>query len=378
MVDRTFCVMAKSIVRDVLLAMGVALSSVAAANPLFEGWYADPQIRSFGGTYWIYPTTSTNFSEQTQFDCFSSPDLKTWKRHGRILSTNEIAWARGCLWAPDVQEKDGRYYLFFSANNAYPVGGKQVDGEPQAEPGLAKYGGIGVAVADRPEGPYRDLLGKPLVDRFWNGAQPIDQYVFRYGDGWYMVYGGWSKCNLVRLAPDFGSLLPFEDGRLWRPFTPEGYAEGSVMFERKGVWYFMYSFGSWEDDTYGVRYSTAKTPFGPFVYRGCILSSQRPLATGAGHNSVLCLPDTDDWYICYHRRPIPNASPHHRVTCLDKLSFNDDGTIRPVAMTAAMTLGRHDPQRARTQHRRHGPKFGTSKRACLIVGPPMRYTYQDK
>lgn len=319
-----------------LLAVGVMAWTVAvqAANPLFDGWYADPQIRRFGERYWIYPTCSTNFTEQTQFDCFSSDDLKTWTRHERILSTNEIVWARGCLWAPDAQEKDGKYYLFFSANNAYPVGGRQVDAEPQAEPGLAKYGGIGVAVADRPEGPYRDLLGKPLIDRFWNGAQPIDQYVFCYGGDWYMVYGGWHKCNLVRLSPDFKSLVPFDDGRLWRPFTPEGYAEGSVLFERKGIWYFMYSFGSWEDETYGVRYSTADTPFGPFVYRGCVLSSQRPLATGAGHHSVICLPGTDDWYICYHRRPIPNASPHHRVTCLDRMFFNADGTISPVVMTA--------------------------------------------
>ena len=311
----------------------LSLAKDYGTNPLFDGWYADPQIRVFGKEYWIFPTYSHEFAEQTFLDAFSSTDLKAWTKHERVLSTNEISWARGCFWAPDAQEKDGRYYLFFSANNAFPVSEKPEEGEPQKEPGIWKYGGIGVAVADRPEGPYRDLIGKPLVDRFWNAAQPIDQYVFSYKGDWYMVYGGWRKCNLIRLAPDFKSLVPFPDGRMWHPIDVPDYVEGSVMFERKGVWYFMYSSGAWTRDTYNVRYCTAKTPFGPFTYRGCVLSSQKPLATGAGHHSVLCMPGTDDWYICYHRRPIPNESPHHRVTCLDRLYFNDDGTIRPVVMT---------------------------------------------
>lgn len=303
------------------------------ANQLVEGWYADPQIRHFGGKYWIFPTASRPFAEQTYLDAFSSDDLVKWQRHANILTTNEVSWARGCLWAPDAFQKDGRYYLFFSANDAYPVGGKKEDGTPQKEPGLSKYGGIGVAVADAPEGPYRDLIGKPLIDRFWNGAQPIDQYVFTYQGEWYMVYGGWRKCNLVRLAPDFKSLLPFADGRLWQPFTPPEYTEGAVMFERKGVWYFMYSSGNWTDGSYCVKYSVAKTPLGPFEFKGCVLGSQEPIATGAGHHSVICKPGTDEWYICYHRRPIPNLSPHHRVTCLDRMFFDSNGDIRPIIMT---------------------------------------------
>ena len=304
-----------------------------AGNPVLPGWYADPQIRRYGETYWIYPTYSHAFKDQVFFDAFSSRDLKTWTKHEKILTTNAVAWARGALWAPDAHEKDGKYYLFFGANDAYPVGGKRVDGDPQAEPGISHYGGIGVAVADRPEGPYRDLIGKPLVDRFWNAAQPIDQYVFCHEGDWYMVYGGWGRCNLVRLAPDFKSLVPFPDGKMWRDFTPKGYVEGSVMFERKGTWYFMYSSGNWTADSYCVNYSMAKSPFGPFEFKGKVLSSQRPLATGAGHHSVVNIPGTDDWYICYHRRPIPSLSPHHRVTCLDRLLFNADGTIRPVVMT---------------------------------------------
>ena len=215
------------------------------ANPIFDGWYADPQIRRYGDEWWVFPTTSAPFQKQTSFDAFSSKDMKTWTKHSRVLTVKEVSWARGAMWAPDAHKIGGKYYLFFSANDAYPVGGRREDGVPQGEVKLHGYGGIGVAVADRPEGPYRDLIGKPLIDRFWNRAQPIDQYVFEYKGEWYMIYGGWRRCNLVKLAKDFRSLVPFEDGAMWRDMTPKGYVEGSVMFERKGRWYFMYSCGSW-------------------------------------------------------------------------------------------------------------------------------------
>lgn len=314
-----------------LFATAGALCS-DAANPIFEGWYADPQIRRYGDTYWIFPTFSAPFKRQTFMDVFSSKDLKTWTKHSKALKTADISWANSCLWAPDAHEVDGKYYLFFSANDTYPLtGGRK--GTAVRAIGDPKYGGIGVAVADKPEGPYKDLIGKPLIDRFWNGAQPIDQYVFKYKDEWYMIYGGWGRCNLVKLAHDFKSLEPLPDGRMWRDMTPKDYVEGSVMFERKGKWYFMYSSGRWTADDYRVNYSVGDSPFGPFTFKGKILGIRRPIATGAGHHSVICMPGTDDWYICYHRRPIPSKSRHHRVTCLDRMYFEPNGDIRPVVMS---------------------------------------------
>ena len=299
-------------------------------NPIFEGWYADPQIRLFDGTWWVFPTTSARYGEQTFFDAFSSRDMKTWVKHPFALTTNEVKWAKGAMWAPDVHFADGKYYMFFGANDAYPVGGSREDAEPQPEARIGGYGGIGVAVADSPGGPYRDLIGKPLIDRFWNRAQPIDQYVFEYKGEWYMVYGGWGRCNLVKLSKDFKSLVPLDDGSMWRDITPKGYVEGSVMFERRGKWYFMYSSGSWTKDDYCVNYSVGETPFGPFEFKGKVLGVQRPIATGAGHHSVACVPGTDDWYICYHRRPIPSMGRDHRVVCLDRMEFDANGDIKPI------------------------------------------------
>lgn len=315
-----------------LLAIALAGAASAFPNPIFEGWYADPQIRRFSDKYWVFPTTSTSYVAQTHFDAFSSRDLRKWTKHPRILTANAVAWAQRAMWAPDVHEKDGKYYLFFSANDAYPADGTRT-GSVVRTVGDAKYGGIGVAVADRPEGPYRDLIGRPLVDRFWNGAQPIDQYVFKHGGAWYMIYGGWGRCNVVRLADDFRSIVPLDDGSMWRDMTPAGYVEGSVMFERRGRWYFMYSGGNWTRDDYCVNYCVGSTPFGPFEFKGKVLGVQRPVATGAGHHSVVCAPGTDDWYICYHRRPIPSKGRDHRVVCIDSMKFDGDGNIVPIVMT---------------------------------------------
>ena len=133
-----------------------------SGNPVFEGWYADPEAIVYGDTYWIYPTYSYPFDEQVHFDCFSSKDLVNWTKHEAILDTAEVKWAKRAMWAPSVISKDGKYYFFFGANDVH-------EGE---------VGGIGVAVADKPEGPYRDLLGKPLINDIINGAQPSDQFVY--------------------------------------------------------------------------------------------------------------------------------------------------------------------------------------------------------
>ena len=95
----------------------------------------------------------------------------------------------------------------------------------------------------------------------------------------------------------------------------------------------MYSSGSWVNGTYCVNYSVGDSPFGPFKFKGTVLSSQKPIATGPGHHSVINIPGTDDWYICYHRRPIPNKAAAHRVTCLEHLYFEENGDIKPIVMT---------------------------------------------
>ncbi|MEZ2336096.1 glycoside hydrolase family 43 protein [Mucilaginibacter sp. RCC_168] len=290
-----------------------------SGNPVVEGWYADPEAKIFNHQYWLYPTYSAKYNEQVFMDAFSSPDLVHWTKHPHIIDTSGVKWVRRALWAPAVTEKDGKYYIFFGANDIQNNNEK---------------GGIGVAVSDKPEGPFKDYLGKPLIDQIINKAQPIDQFVFRDDNGqYYMIYGGWGQCNIVKLKNDFTGVEPFEDGVIYKKITPEGYVEGPVMFKRKGKYYFMWSEGGWTGPDYRVAYAIGDTPFGPFKRIGTILKQDASIATGAGHHSVINVPGTDEWYIVYHRRPLTETDANHRVMCIDKMYFDKDGNIQPVKIT---------------------------------------------
>lgn len=240
----------------IMMMLGtVPMSSASqskSGNPIFEGWYADPEGVVFEKEYWIYPTYSAPYDEQIFIDAFSSKNLVEWEKHHSVLSAKDVNWAKRAMWAPAIIYANDKYYLFFGANDI------QCNGES---------GGIGVATADNPSGPFKDALGKPLIDKIVNGAQPIDQFVFKDDDGqYYMYYGGWGHCNMVKLSSDLLSVVP-------------------------------------------------------------------SVATGAGHHSVIKGPGEDEWYIVYHRRPLGETEANSRVTCIDRLYFDDNGYIKPVKMT---------------------------------------------
>lgn len=332
----------------VALGVGAALLAAAgvhAANPIVRGWYADPEIRVFAGRYWIYPTYSDDdgtpdvsprftarqradrlrhtvrpsYVKQTFFNAFSSPDLVHWTKHSHVLDVANVDWASYAVWAPSVIEQGGRYFMFFGANDI------QSDRE---------HGGIGVAVSDRPGGPFRDAIGKPLIAAFHNGAQPIDPFAYRDDDGQvYLYYGGWQHCNVVRLSADLRSVEKFPDGTTFREITPPGYVEGSFVIKRKGVYYLMWSEGGWTGPDYRVAYATGPTAIGPFTKRGTILAQDARIARGAGHHSVVNVPGTDEWYIVYHRRPLGDDKGEHRQLAIDRMTFAADGTIAPVVQT---------------------------------------------
>ena len=223
------------------------------------------------------------------------------------------------MWAPSVIENKGRYYFFFGAND--------IQNDQQ-------YGGIGVAVASTPAGPFHDYLGHPLIDSFHNRAQPIDQFAFEDHDGtFYLIYGGWKHCNIVRLKNDFTSIVPFEDGTRYKEITPDEYVEGPFMFYRNHKYYFMWSEGGWTGPDYSVAYAIGDTPFGPFKRVGKILQQDPRIATGAGHHSVMNVPGTDEWYIVYHRRPLNETDRNARVTCIDRMYFDKNGLIKPIMIT---------------------------------------------
>jgi beta-xylosidase len=290
-----------------------------SGNPLFPGWYADPEAAIFGKKYWIYPTFSAPYEKQVFLDAFSSPDLIKWEKHPHIIDTSAVKWAKKAMWAPAIIQKNKEYFLFFAANDIQKN---------------EEVGGIGVAVSNSPAGPFKDHLGKPLIDKFYNGAQPIDQFVFQDDDGtYYMYYGGWRYCNIAKLNNDFTGFIPFDDGKQFKEITPDGYVEGPFMFKRNGKYYFMWSEGGWTGPNYSVAYAMADHPMGPFKRIGKILQQDPSIATGAGHHSVISVPGKDNYFIVYHRRPLTEKDGNSRETCIDKMEFDANGLILPVKIT---------------------------------------------
>ncbi len=324
-----------------------SLHGQATANLSAQGFYADPEIRVFDHQYWIYPTRSVSSDDppiaqpafnhqqtslrtqhvihkdyllQTGLDAFSSTDLVHWTKHTSVLSIQNVPWAAYAIWAPSAISLNGKYYLFFAANDI-----QKTDTFP---------GGIGVAISDDPGGPFVDALGKPLIGNFQHGAQPIDPMAYQDDDGSvYLYYGGQGHCVVAMLSKDLKHVIPMPNGELYKDITPDHYVEGPFMIKRNGTYYFMWSEGDWGGPDYGVAYAKSNSPTGPFTRAGKILQSDATIAKGPGHHSVLHIPNTDDWYIVYHRHPLGTTGISKRTLAIDKMVFDKDGNIEPVHMT---------------------------------------------
>lgn len=298
-------------------------------NPVLEGYYADPEVlySNKTGKYYIYPT-SDGFDgwSGNYFKTFSSDNLTDWKDEGIIVDLRkDVSWANRNAWAPCIVEKKikGKYQYFYYFTAAQKVG---------------------VAVADHPTGPFKDS-GKPLISTRPEGikdGQEIDPDVFTdpKTNKSYLYWGN-MYMGAAELNPDMVSI---KKGSTKVIKVDETYREGTYVIYRNGQYYFLWS----EDDTrspnYKVRYGISKSPLGPIeipanniVIQG--IPSQGIYATG--HNSVVQVPNRDEWYIVYHRFSYPtgikmgDAGGFHREVCIDKLEFNQDGTIKQVIPTHA-------------------------------------------
>ena len=288
-------------------------------NPIDPGCYADPEARFYEGKYYIYVTRSLPFKDQMNQDCFVSEDLVNFEKVTDIIDMSGFDYITNAVWAPTIIEKDGMYYYVFASNNI------QSD---------AQLGGIEIARSEKPEGPFKAYLGKPLIDHFINGAQPIDAHLFKDDDGSiYMYFGGWGHCNVCKMNETMDGFEPLPNGELFMEVTPDDYVEGPCMLKRNGTYYFMWSGGCWTADDYHVAYCKADSPFGPFKTAKTILKAQPPLADGPGHHGFLQIPGKDEWLIVYHRRVVGDKNGNHRYLCIDELHFDEQGNIIPVVMT---------------------------------------------
>jgi GH43 family beta-xylosidase len=296
-------------------------------NPALEGYYADPEIlySNKTGKYYIYPT-SDGFDGWSgyYFKTFSSDNLVDWKDEGIIIDLKkDVTWANRNAWAPCIVEKKikGKYKYFYYFTAAQK---------------------IGVAVADDPAGPFKDS-GKALVaerPQGVNGGQEIDPDVFTDPKtGKSYLYWGNGYMAVAELNDDMISL---KAGTTKVIAVDNTFREGTYIIYRRGTYYFLWS----EDDTrspnYKVRYGTSKSPLGPITIpeNNIVIQGNTELGIYAtGHNSIVQVPEKDEWYIVYHRFPYPNgqdmgdAAGFHREVCIDKLEFDKKDNIIEVKPT---------------------------------------------
>nr|WP_294781010.1 family 43 glycosylhydrolase [uncultured Flavobacterium sp.] len=298
-------------------------------NPVLEGYYADPEILYSNKTkkYYIYPT-SDGFDGWSgyYFKTFSSDNLVDWKDEGVILDLKkDVPWGNRNAWAPCIVEKKikGKYKYFYYFTAAQK---------------------IGVAVSDNPTGPFKDS-GKAIVAKRPEGikdGQEIDPDVFTDPKtGKSYLYWGNMYMGVAELNPDMISLKANTQKTI---AVNNSFREGTYVIYRNGKYYFFWS----EDDTrspkYKVRYGISNSPTGPLeIPKDNIVIQGKPEEGiyATGHNSVLQIPNKDEWYITYHRFSYPtgikmgDAGGFHREVCIDKLEFNTDGTIKQVVPTHA-------------------------------------------
>lgn len=293
-------------------------------NPVLEGYYADPEIlySQKTGKYYLYPT-SDGFDGWGgyYFKVFSSDNLKDWTDEGVILDLKkDVPWAGRNAWAPCIIErKEGDSYKYYY----YYTGAQK----------------IGVAVSDNPTGRFTDS-GKPVVatrPKGITGGQEIDPDVFQDPKtGKYYLYWGNGYMAVAELNDDMLSIKE----KTIKIMTPDNtFREGIYVFYRNGVYYFLWSEDDTRSENYRVRYAMSDSPTGKLRIpeNNLILSKDADKGIyGTGHNSVLQKPNSDEWYIVYHRFNRPNgikmgdAAGFHREVCIDKMEFNADGTIKKV------------------------------------------------
>jgi len=322
-------------------------------NPLLPGYFADPTIKKFGDTYYIYSTTDNIMLASGAPTVWYSKDFENWYNYTMdVPSFTSIPLVN--FWAPDIIEKDGRYYLYFG----------------NCEMGCNIYG----YVSDTPVGPWKkmDENDKPVIAHNYPraGFPSLDAQFFTDTDG--KIYGYWGTWVHYNGGYAVGELNPqsMKDMQQSKNIplaqTPAPF-EAAYMMKKGNKYILMYSGASCHDETYNVRYAYADTPYGPFTpgVNNPILSTNADQSVhGPGHHSVL--QDGNDYYMVYHKHDYPmTRGGLSRQVCIDKMIFENDSTIKavvpantgyisPSKQKAPLNLAQHKPASASSSYHLQG------------------------
>jgi hypothetical protein len=309
-----------SFTRLILSCMVVLFSaSVLGQNPIITNQFtADPSARVFNDRVYLFPShdisphtnkNKENWFSMEDYHVFSSDNLTEWTDHGVIVTQNKVPWVKPdtySMWAPDCIERNGKYYFYFPST--------------PKDTTIAKGFTIGVAVADKPEGPYKV---EPLPIKNVKG---IDPNVFIDKDGQAYLY--WSQGNIygAKLKDNMTELA--SEPVLLKNLPEKGLKEGPYLFERNGIYYLTYPHV--ENKTERLEYATGNNPLGPFKVTGVLMDES---ATGCWTNHHSVIQFNDQWYLFYHHNDLSPKFDKNRSVRIDSLSFNQDGTIKKVIPT---------------------------------------------
>ena len=316
--------------RKTIACVLLALPMMATAqNPVIRDQFsADPTARVFNNKVYLYPSHDImppagqrqDWFCMEDYHVFSSENLTDWTDHGMIVTQNKVPWVRKdsySMWAPDCVERNGKYYFYFPS-------------APAAGGGLA----VGVAVADRPEGPF---VCEPEPIKGVNG---IDPCVLQASDGNAYIFWGNGRCaklkpNMKELADDNPkSKVKWRDREMEMigvnclEGLPNRQAEGPFAFEANGWYYLTYPYV--RENTEVLGYAMSKNPMGPYEYKGLIMA-EHPNGCWTNHHSIINY--KGQWYLFYHTNFFSPKDDKRRSVCIEKLAFNADGTIQEVKET---------------------------------------------
>jgi GH43 family beta-xylosidase len=291
-------------------------------NPIIRGQFtADPSARVFNGKMYVFPSHDIQAPDgkglrkdwfcMEDYHVFSSENLTDWIDHGVIVSQYDAPWVDSTsysMWAPDCIERNGKYYFYFPANT-------RGDGTNRR-----RGFGIGVAVADKPEGPY---VPQPEPIK---GIFGIDPNVLIDHDGQAYIY--WSMRNIYVAKLKANMLELGSEPQIIANLPDKGLKEGPWVFERNGIYYL--TFPHVENNSERLEYAMGDNPMGPFKITGVIMD-ESPTGCWTNHHSILEY--KDQWYLFYHHNDYSPSFDKNRSVRADSLFFNEDGTIQKVKPT---------------------------------------------
>ena len=286
-------------------------------NPIIKDKFtADPAALVYNDTVYLYAghdeaPNDFNFYRMNEWLVYSSSDLVNWTEHPVPLKTSDFDWAKGDAWAAQVTERNGKFYWYVTVEHG-TIPGKS----------------IGVAVSDSPTGPFKDAIGKALItndmttghtDITWDD---IDPTVFTDDDGQAYLYWGNTVCYWAKLKENMVEI----DGEIHTVDLPN-FTEAPWIHKHDDWYYLSYAYQFPEKTAYAM----SKSITGPWEYKGIL----NELSGNCNTNHQSIIEYKGEWYFIYHTGGIqPNGGSFRRSVCIDRLFYNEDGTMKRVIMTS--------------------------------------------